>query len=274
MRQRVIALLFLLVFAAGGIFYFLSVKPGDKPAATDNTSSIAAPAPLQINIVNNFPHDTSSFTEGLQYIDGYLYESTGLNGQSYLKKVELNTGKTVKSIKLKDDYFGEGLTVLGDKIYQLTYTQKTGFVYNKSDFSLIKTFSYPFEGWGMTTDGHQLIISDGSNTIHFYDPNTLTEVSHISVQDNNGLLSNVNELEWIDGYIYANVWQTHYILKIDPKTGIVVGKADLSTLLKTVLPPDFDADQNVMNGIAYDAAAKKIYITGKNWPKLFEITIH
>ena len=269
MRQRIIALILLLVFAAGGVFYFYSKN---TPAIPDAPSSVTpAPALMQVSNINSFPHDTAAFTEGLQFIDGFLYESTGEKGTSYLKKIDLPTGKTVKSLKLKDEYFGEGVTVLGNKIYQLTYQEHTGFVYKRDDFSLIKTFSFPFEGWGMTTDGKQLIMSDGSNIIHFYDPNTLTETSRISVQDNNGMLSNVNELEWIDNYIYSNVWQTHYILKIDPKTGLVVAKADISDAIKAALPQGFDSDMNVLNGIAYDAATKKIYITGKNWPKLFEI---
>ncbi|RTL60706.1 MAG: glutaminyl-peptide cyclotransferase [Sphingobacteriales bacterium] len=274
MRQRVIALILLLVFAAGGVFYFLSSNKDhttDPDSKTNNT--IAAPTALQVSFVNSFPHDTSAFTEGLQYIDGVLYESTGNKGSSTLRKVDLATGKVIKNLKLKDDYFGEGVTVLGDTIYQLTWQNHVGFVYKKGDFSLIKTFDIPFEGWGMTTDGKNLYISDGTNTIHIYDPHTLKEINRISVQDNNGMLSNVNELEWIDGYIYSNVWQTNYILKIDPATGNVVGKADLTQQIQAALP-GFDWQTNVLNGIAYDAAGKKIYITGKNWPKLFEVKFY
>ena len=269
MRQRIIALLLLLVFAAGGIFYFISKK--DPAIPVTPSSTIAAPAFMQVSIVNSFPHDTAAFTEGLQYIDGFLFESTGQEGTSYLRKVDLPTGKIIKNLKLKDEYFGEGVTVLGNKIYQLTYKNHIGFVYNREAFSIIKTFEVPFDGWGMTTDGKQLIISDGTNTIHFFDAATLKETSRISVQDNNGMLSNVNELEWIDNYIYSNVWETNYILKIDPATGIVIAKADITQQIKAALPPSFDSDTNVLNGIAYDAATKKIYITGKNWPKLFEV---
>lgn len=269
MRQRIIALILLLVFAAGGIFYFISTRKPSIPEPPDTVNN--TPALMQVNIINSYPHDTAAFTEGLQYIDGYLFESTGTDGKSTLRKVDLSTGKIIKSIKLKDEYFGEGLTVLGDKIYQLTWQNHIGFVYNKQDFSLLKTFNVPHEGWGMTTDGKQLIMSDGTNIIHFYDPNTLTETSRINVQDNNGMLSNVNELEWIDNYIYSNVYLTNYILKIDPKTGLVVAKADITQQIKSALPAGFDSDSNVLNGIAYDASTKKIYITGKNWPKLFEV---
>lgn len=272
MRQRIIALILLLVFAAGGIFYFILNKKTsipDPPVAV-----IPAAVSMQVSIINSFPHDTAAFTEGLQYIDGFLYESTGMEGKSTLSKIDLPTGKIIKKLKLKDEYFGEGLTVLGDKIFQLTYKNQIGFVYNREDFSLIKTFALPFEGWGMTTDGKQLIISDGTNIIHFYDPATLKEVSRISVQDNNGMLSNVNELEWIDGFIYSNVYLTNYILKIDSKTGLVVAKADITQQIKSALPAEFDSDNNVLNGIAYDAAKKKIYITGKKWPKLFEVSFN
>ncbi|MBI1780351.1 MAG: glutaminyl-peptide cyclotransferase [Sphingobacteriales bacterium] len=272
MRQRTIALILLLVFAAGGIFYFISNnKPLTPPEPISN--AVAAPTAFQVSFVNSYPHDTAAFTEGLQYIDGVLYESTGNKDnmpQSTLRKVDLISGKVIKNLKLKDEYFGEGVTVLGDTIYQLTWQNHVGFVYKKADFSLIKTFDVPFEGWGMTTDGKQLYISDGTNIIHVYDPHTLKEVNRISVQDNNGMLSNVNELEWIDGYIYSNVWQTNYILKIDPATGNVVGKTDLTQQIQVALP-NFDWQTNVLNGIAYDAATKKIYITGKNWPKLFEV---
>lgn len=272
MRQRIIALILLLVFAAGGILYFLSTKKNNDNIVTTG-SSIAAPANFQVILVNSFQHDTAAFTEGLQYADGALYESTGLEGQSTLRKVDLATGKIIKTLKLDDKYFGEGLTVLGNKIYQLTYQTHIGFVYNKADFSLTKNFDIPFEGWGMTTDGKQLYMSDGSNIIHVFDTASLKEVNRISVQDNNGMLSNVNELEWVDGYIYSNVWQTNYILKIDPSTGIVVGKSDITQQIQAALP-GFDWQTNVLNGIAYDAATKKMYITGKNWPKLFEIKIN
>jgi glutamine cyclotransferase len=271
MRQRIIALILLLAFAAGSVFYLFFKK---EPANPINVTTVAAPVAMRASIVNAFPHDTAAFTEGLQLVDGFLFEGTGEKGRSTLSKIELTTGKVVKSLKLKEDYFGEGITVLGNKIYQLTYQEHTGFVYNLANFSLLKKFSIPFEGWGMTTDGKQLYMSDGTNTIHVFDTASLQEVSRIYVQDNNGMLSNINELEWIDGFIYANVWQTNYILKIDPTTGNVVGKADLTEQIRAALPPGFDWQTNVMNGIAYDAATQKIYITGKNWPNIFEISFH
>ena len=269
MRQRIIALILLLVFAAGGVFY-LFFKKDTPPVVVDNSNSIAPPVSMQTTILNTYPHDTASFTQGLQVVDGFLYESTGNIGTSYIRKIELASGKVLKQINLSNEYFGEGITVLNGKIYQLTWQNHIGFVYNLADIKQEKSFDVPHEGWGITNDGKNLFISDGTNTIHVYDPNTLKEINRISVQDNNGLLSNLNELEWIDGLIYANVWQTNYILKIDPSTGNVVGKADLTTQIQTALP-GFDWELNVLNGIAFDLATKKIFITGKNWPKLFEV---
>lgn len=268
MRQRVIAFILLIIFAAGGVFYFFKKDP--TPPVDINTNTMASPVTLPVTFINSYIHDTASFTQGFQIVDGYLYESTGNLGTSYIRKLELTTGKVLQQKDLDKKYFGEGITVLNGKIYQLTWQDKIGFIYNMAGLKQEKSFDVPHEGWGITNDGKQLIISDGTNIIRFYDPGTLKETSRISVQDNNGMLSNINELEWIDGYIYANVWQTNYILKIDPSNGNVVAKADLTQQIETALP-GFDWENNVLNGIAYDPATKKIYVTGKNWPKLFEV---
>ncbi|HET9057021.1 MAG TPA: glutaminyl-peptide cyclotransferase [Chitinophagaceae bacterium] len=270
MRQRIIALILLLVFTAGGIFYFIS----KNNSSTYVAPTTPVPVYMQVNIVNSFPHDTSAFTEGLFIQDSILYESTGQKGRSSLRKVELSTGKILKKIDLDAAYFGEGISMLNGKIYQMTYQEHTVFVYDAKNFSLLKKFDLATEGWGMTTDGKNLIVSDGTNFLYYYDPETFKEIKKVSVQDNNGLLTNINELEWIDGYIYSNVWQTNYILKINPDTGLVVAKADVTQQIQAVLPTGFDLEMDVLNGIAYDKDTKKIYITGKNWPKLLEVTFN
>jgi glutaminyl-peptide cyclotransferase len=271
MRQRIIALILLLTFAAGGVFYLFFKKDLPK-VPIDNSATIAAPVALRANILNVYPHDTAAFTQGLQWFNGFLYEGTGQFEQSSLRKVELATGKVLQKTELGKAFFGEGITILNDKIYQLTWQNHIGFVYNLKDFKQLKTFDVPTEGWGITNNGKQLIISDGTNYLYYYDTATLKETSRISVQDNNGLLSNINELEWIDGYVFANIWSTNYIVKIDPVSGHVIAKADLTEQMQSTLPKGFYWQyEKVLNGIAYDTAAKKIYITGKYWPNLFEV---
>jgi glutamine cyclotransferase len=237
-----------------------------------------APAQIKYELVREYPHDATAFTEGLQFVDGYLYESTGRYGKSELRKVDLETGKVLQTVKLDEKYFGEGLAVLNGKIYQLTYMEHTGFIYDQKTLKQIGTFTFPNnEGWGMTTDGTHLIYDDGTHLLFFVDPNTFKEVKRIEVMDDRGQVRQINELEYINGYIYANQWQTNYIYKIDPATGKVVAKADLSDLRQKIGVPypvvnDEDAPE-VLNGIAYDAAGNRIFVTGKNWPKLVEIKL-
>lgn len=233
---------------------------------------------IPYQIVNEFPHDKGAFTEGLQYVNGHLYESTGEYGSSDIRKTDVKTGKVLQTQNLDKKYFGEGLTVLNGKIYQLTYKEKTGFVYDAATFKQLQTFSFTSaEGWGMTNDGKNLVYSDGTNVLHFIDPATFQEVKKIEVNDPYGPVLYINELEFIKGSIYANQWQTDFIYKIDPATGKVIGKVDLRTLReRTGIPPSGTSGEDgpeVMNGIAYDAEGNRIFITGKYWPKLFEIKL-
>jgi glutamine cyclotransferase len=222
-------------------------------------------------VINTFPHDPTAFTQGLVYEDpGYLYEGTGMYQDSVLRKVKLESGIVEQERKLNDqpgeNYFGEGVTTWEDEIIQLTWQDHTGFVYDKASFAELGQFVYPTEGWGLTHDSEHLIMSDGTATIHYLDPDTFAEVSSIQVTDNDGPVVRLNELEYIRGEIYANIWQTDRIARIDPVTGRVVGWIDLAGLK----PEDA---RNVLNGIAYDVAGDRLFVTGKYWPKLFEIEL-
>jgi len=228
-------------------------------------------APISaIKVINIFPHDPEAFTQGLVYHQGYLYESTGLQGKSTLRKVDLKTGKIIKIIKLAQEYFGEGVTILGKNIYQLTWLNKTGFVYDLEEFKKIRTFSYEREGWGITTDGQYLFMSDGSPVISRVDPMTFAVVRKIIVHDGQQQIGNLNELEFIKGEIWANIFQKDLIVRISPVTGKVLGWIDLS-LLHSLIPKHGNVD--VLNGIAYDYNRDRIFVTGKLWPNIFEIKI-
>ncbi len=246
---------------------------------TAHTAAVAPPVQIEYQLLNKYPHDKAAFTEGLQYVDGALYESVGKYGFSDIRKTELNTGKILQQQKLDAKYFGEGLTVLNGKIYQLTYQEHTGFVYDQKTMKLLKTFPIATtEGWGMTTDGISLIYGDGTSTLYFLDPNTFQETRRITVTDPYGPVSNINELEFIKGFIYANQWQTDLILKIDPADGRVAGIANLSTLRERGgIPPlsqiTDESMPEVLNGIAYDETNNRVFVTGKNWPFLFEIKL-
>lgn len=221
-------------------------------------------------IINTYPHDPNAFTQGLVYEGGFLYEGTGLHGRSSLRKVELETGKVLKIHELPLQFFGEGITIYEDNIIQLTWQSNVGFVYAKKTFDLFEKFYYPFEGWGITHDGKHLIVSDGTPTLHFLSPKTFEEVYQIEVFDNKGPIAKLNELEWVEGEIYANVWQTDLIARIDQRTGQVVGWIDLRGLMGL---EDYEKPINVLNGIAFDSEAKRLFVTGKLWPKLFEIEL-
>ncbi|HEX5475244.1 MAG TPA: glutaminyl-peptide cyclotransferase [Vicinamibacterales bacterium] len=231
-----------------------------------------APAPAPVfgyRVVHTYPHDRSAFTQGLIYRGGFLYEGTGLNGQSGIRKVDLDTGRVVEFKALDSRYFGEGITDWQDSLVQLTWQSEIGFVYDLATFQRRRTFTYQGEGWGLTHDTAHLIMSDGSSSLRFLDPSTFKEIRRVTVRDARGPVDRLNELEYVKGQIYANVWQTQRIAQIAPDTGRVTGWIDLSGLL---LPAD-RAGTDVLNGIAYDAAAGRLFVTGKLWPKLFEITL-
>lgn len=242
----------------------------EKLASIIYLLSDVAPKIYNYQIVNVYPHDTTAFTEGLEYRDGCLYESTGQYGNSDLRKTELTTGKILKKKTIDKRYFGEGLTKFKNNLIQLTWKENTGFVYDLN-FNLIKTFSQNnTEGWGLCNDGKYLLKSDGSNKIYFLDPETYKEEKHIEVYDNQLPVRRINELEYIDKRIYANVWETNSILMINPENGQVTGTVDVTDILTMYAKP---ATIDVLNGIAYDEKNKRIFITGKNWPKIFEIKV-
>lgn len=221
-------------------------------------------------IVNSYPHDPQAFTQGLAFDDGFLYEGTGLHGRSTLRKVELTSGKVIRSLRLPRRFFGEGIAVLDQRIIQLTWRSKVAFVYGKRDFELQQTFPYPSEGWGLTHDGTRLILSDGTATLRFLDPHNFREIDRVEVFDDTGSVQGLNELEYVRGEIFANVWRSDRIARIAPATGRVTGWIDLSGILPK---QDRETPVDVLNGIAYDAARGRLFVTGKLWPKLFEIEL-
>ncbi|MHB8909719.1 MAG: glutaminyl-peptide cyclotransferase [Syntrophales bacterium] len=220
-------------------------------------------------VIRSYPHDRQAFTQGLIYSDGFLYEGTGLHGSSSLRKVDLASGRVLKEIRLASFYFGEGITAFGDWIVQVTWRSRVGFVYDKKTFRLLRQFTYPHEGWGITHDGKRLIMSDGTAVLHLLDPKDFRETGVISVFDEQGPVTGLNELEYVQGMIYANIWLTNLIVVIDPGTGRVTARIDL----KGLLDAGDAAGADVLNGIAYDAGGDRLFVTGKLWPKIFEIKI-
>jgi glutamine cyclotransferase len=235
---------------------------------TGNGPSPDAPKPISYSIAGTFPHDTSSYTQGLMIYKGELYEGTGLEKKSRLMKVDLATGKILREKKIDTSYFGEGITILNDTVYQLTWQNHVVLMYSLKDFKLLKEFPLSTDGWGITTDGRELMVSDGTSNLTFYEPGTFKQIRTVSITESGALVNNVNELEFIEGYVYANQYQSDRILKIDPVTGIVVGAIDFSKLGKEVRAK-YTVD--FFNGIAYDAATKKVYVTGKLWPHIYEV---
>ncbi|MEM7032013.1 MAG: glutaminyl-peptide cyclotransferase [Chloroflexota bacterium] len=233
-------------------------------------SEAVAPPVYDYEIVNVYPHNPDAFTQGLIYLDDILYEGTGLRGASTIRKVDLETGTVLQSANLNAVLFGEGITILGDKLYQLTWQARRGFVYDKNTFALEQEFTYPTEGWGLTHNGEHLIMSDGTANLYFLDPETLTEVSRVEVTDRGAAVPQLNELEYIDGLVYANIWRSDFIAMIDPQNGAVVGWVNLTNILG---PEDRVQRVDVLNGIAYDAQGDRLFVTGKWWPKLFEIKL-
>ncbi|HTB51530.1 MAG TPA: glutaminyl-peptide cyclotransferase [Ferruginibacter sp.] len=241
------------------------------------SSGIAAPKDITVNIIGIYPHDTSAFTEGLQLYNGKLYEGTGDYEASALQIEDLKTGKIEKKHKMGSaDIFGEGIQVFKGKIYQLTWQNHFVNVYDQNNIDKpIKTLQWPNEGWGMTNNGTDLILSDGTANLYFVNPDNFKIESTIQVVDNLGPVTQINELEYIDGFVFANVWQTDYIIKIDPSNGHVVGKISLPGLIQQYAPNQYvEGRTDVLNGIAWDSTSKKMYITGKRWPKLFEVTVN
>jgi glutaminyl-peptide cyclotransferase len=220
--------------------------------------------------VNTYPHDKSAFTQGLLYLDGVLYEGTGREGQSSIRKVKLETGQVLQKRDLPAPYFGEGIAVWQNRLFELTWQAEKGFIYDLATFEPKGEFSYNGEGWGLTSDSLRLIMSDGSDRLRFLDPNSLQETGRLLVESEIGKLSKLNELEFIKGEIWANIWKEDRIVRINPATGKVTGWVDMRGILPQAERPGAD---DVLNGIAYDAQRDRIFVTGKNWPKLFEIQL-
>jgi glutaminyl-peptide cyclotransferase len=271
MQFRPFRLLFLLMIVA-------ACNNTDTDGGTTTTGpdpNNPPPANLNYTVLNILPHDTANFIQGLEFHEGVLYESTGSPAEygypSWLGKYDAKTGKFQRLVSLDTQYFAEGITIFQNKIYQLTWQSKKGFIYDAKTFKKLSEFTYNTEGWGLTHDSTQLIMSDGSSNLYFMEPGTFRNTKILGVVDNNGPVSNLNELEYIDGYIYANQWQTNYILKIDPNSGRVVGKLNLDSLVNEVdakLP-----GHDYLNGIAYNPASKTVFITGKRWPSIYEIRL-
>lgn len=220
-------------------------------------------------VVKTYPHDRDAFTQGLQYLDGVLYEGTGLIGRSSIRKVKLETGEVLQKRDVGQEYFGEGITIWKTDLIELTWQSGIAFVYDRQTFAPKRTFKYTGEGWGLTHDAQNLIMSDGTEYLRFLDPTTFAEKRRVRVTAGGSPLKNLNELEYVKGEIFANIWQTDYVARIDPATGKVKAYVDLRGLLA----PREQAQTDVLNGIAYDAAADRLFITGKLWPKVFEVKL-
>lgn len=221
-------------------------------------------------VVNVYPHDEKAYTQGLVFDEGYLYEGTGLEGASSLRKVDLESGEIIQLAELPDEYFGEGITIFGGEIIQLTWKSGTGFVYDKASFKPTRRFAYPTEGWGITHDGKRLVMSDGTAFLYFLDPETFERTGQVEVREENGPVKGLNELEFIKGKIFANIWQTDSIAIIDVESGRVTGRIDLTGIIDI---PDYKKRTDVLNGIAHDARSGRLFVTGKSWPSLFEIEL-
>jgi len=258
----------ILIALAGFVLLILSnIQTTSRPV-----SSIPLDLAYQagFEVLNRYPHDRLAFTQGLIFHEGQLYESTGLNGRSSLRKVNLETGEVLEMISVDQALFAEGLTEWQGTLIQLTWRDQLGLVYDLDPFQLLRSFDYSGEGWGLTHDEHHLIMSDGSNTLYFIDPDKLIEVKQIQVSESGIPITRINELEYINGEIYANIWQTDKIVRINPNNGNVIGWIDLAGLLSR---DDFAAPVDVLNGIAYDANKDRLFVTGKLWPYLYEIVL-
>ena len=237
---------------------------------TSRQVSANAPPAYSFSLVRVFPHDTSAYTQGLAYRDGFLYEGTGRNGQSSLRKVRLETGEVIQHVDLGSEYFGEGITIIKDKVFQLTWKSGVGFVYDLKSFHLLRTFAYSGEGWGLATDGRELFLSDGTSEIRVLDAESFQEKRRLRVHDGTTPVDQLNELEFVEGQIFANVWHSNRIARISLQTGDVVGWIDLAGLLSPIYRLEPEA---VLNGIAYDPIRERLFVTGKLWPSVFEIRL-
>jgi glutaminyl-peptide cyclotransferase len=254
-------------FGIAFLILLLGLSAIESPA---RPSGSHRPPEYAVKIIHTFPHDENAFTQGLAYRDGFLYEGTGLKGRSSLRKVRLETGEVVQRVDLAPEFFGEGIALLKDEIVQLTWQSQVGFVYSLKDFRLLRQFSYPGEGWGLTNDDHEIFMSDGTPEIRVLDSNTLAEKRRFTVHDGTAPIKELNELEFVEGEIFANVWQTDRIARISPATGEVLGWIDLTGILSPIYRLPSGA---VLNGIAYDATRKRLFVTGKLWPNVFEIQL-
>ena len=229
-----------------------------------------APKQYSFQVLHIYPHDSSAFTQGLEYRGGFLYEGTGLLGRSTLRKENLETGEVLGSVALEPDLFGEGITVIGQRVFQLTWQSQTGFVYDQTTFRKLRSFAYSGEGWGLANDGQVIYMSDGTSQIRCLDPFTFNEQRRITVHDGSQPVTMLNELEFVRNEIYANIWHSNRIARISPATGLVVGWIDLTGL---AAGQDLQNNEAVLNGIAYDSMGDRLFVTGKLWPKLFQIKV-
>jgi glutamine cyclotransferase len=249
---------------------FLVLAVAFATAACGPASQASGVPEYTYEIVHTYPHDPTAYTQGLLYLNGVLYEGTGLEGHSSVRKVKLETGEVLQRHEIAPEYFGEGIINWKDRLIEITWKAERGFIYDLATFAVRGQFEYPGEGWGLTHDGKRIIMSDGTPQLRFWDPETLKETGRIMVTDEGQPVSQLNELEWVKGEVYANIYQTDRIARIDPATGKVVGWIDLTGILR---PADRSSETDVLNGIAYDASGNRLFVTGKLWPKLFEIRL-
>jgi len=261
-KSLAVAALLVIMIALLTVSIFVAFN-GSKPANSPTVQYYG------YSVINTYPHDPTAFTEGLVYADSYLYESTGLNGASSLRRVDLSSGKVLQEVALPNQFFGEGIAIVNESIVQLTYLSHVGFVYNKDSFSLLSNFSYLTEGWGLTYDGKHLIMSDGSDNLNFLDPLTFQRVGQVQVRDGNVTVSKLNELDYIKGDVYANIFEQQKIAVINPGTGQVKAWIDLSGLQD----PSTFTGENVLNGIAYDSVGDRLFVTGKDWSQIYQIKL-
>ena len=252
------------------VLFLLTVSPPFLSGKTSYQIAAKAPREQTFVVVRVFPHDTSAYTQGLAYRDGFLYEGTGRNGQSSLRKVRLETGDVIQHVDLGPEFFGEGITIIKDRVFQLTWKSGAGFVYDLNSFHLLQKFAYSGEGWGLATNGRELFLSDGTSEIRVLDAESFQEKRRLRVHDKATPIDQLNELELVEGQIFANVWHSNRIARISTQTGDVVGWIDLTGLLSPIYRLEPEA---VLNGIAYDPIRKRLFVTGKLWPSVFEIKL-